>query len=263
MHKLNSSLNIQDENIGQHPELKPGLPPYHIFTKLGDYFVFDTSGCRFYKIDEPTYRFLQLCLGLSIEEAEKKLLKEAKFTAEVINGVRGEVELLAGNGLFDIPDYSISDEQIEKDLAHSYAKGINGIELALAESCNLACTYCYCSTSRDMPEKGLMPEKIAHQAVMWLFDVAKNAKTKKINITFFGGEPLLNKPVIRSIVEYSQLLGKQKGKKVTYSMTTNATLLDDEFLAFIKKNNISVMVSLDGPRKIHDAQCPTQGGKGG
>ncbi len=228
--------------------------------RLGEYFVFDTSACRFYKIDELTYKFLKLCRSRSIMAAKKALLKGRKFFTKAINGVAKEIALLSENGLFDVPDYSISDEEIQKELDRSCSRPITGIELALAETCNLACKYCYCGTCRDMPNKGLMSEKVAHQAVDWLFKNSGNAK--KVGITLFGGEPLLNKPVIYSLVEYSQRLGKQHGKTVTYSMTTNATLLDDEFLAFIKKHNIIVMVSLDGPRKIHDAQCPTHDGKG-
>lgn len=45
-------------------------------------------------------------------------------------------------------------------------------------------------------------------------------------------------------------------------MTTNGTLLDDEIIGYIKKYNFGLMVSLDGPQKLHDKQCPTQGGKG-
>lgn len=45
-------------------------------------------------------------------------------------------------------------------------------------------------------------------------------------------------------------------------MTTNATLLDNDILLFLKEQQIGIMVSLDGPKNIHDAQCPTKKGKG-
>lgn len=107
-----------------------------------------------------------------------------------------------------------------------------------------------------------MSEKIAHQAILWLFDEAEKSKSPKVNITLFGGEPLLNKPIIYSIVAYSQLLAKMRKKHVSYNMTTNGTLLDDEFLEYAKENNIQIMVSLDGPQELHDQQCPTLSGKG-
>ena len=71
-----------------------------------------------------------------------------------------------------------------------------------------------------------MSEDVARQAITWLFE--NSAGVPEVSITLFGGEPLLNKPVFRFAIEYSQELAKQYNKKVGYSMTTNATLLDDE-----------------------------------
>jgi hypothetical protein len=51
--------------------------PYHIFKKLDNYFVFDTTSYRFYKIDEITYQFLKLCLEHSIEEVENIPIRTA------------------------------------------------------------------------------------------------------------------------------------------------------------------------------------------
>lgn len=45
-------------------------------------------------------------------------------------------------------------------------------------------------------------------------------------------------------------------------MTTNGTLLDDEVIGYIKRYNFGLMVSLDGPKELHDKQCPTQNGDG-
>lgn len=42
------------------------------------------------------------------------------------------------------------------------------------------------------------------------------------------------------------------GKNLTYSITTNGTLLTDEIVEYFIKYNISTMLSLDGPEKIHD-----------
>ncbi len=240
-------------------QIKISPPPFHIFMKLGEYFVFDTSACRFYTVDELTYRYLELCNTSSIKKAKDTLLCNNRHSEEEVENVAREISLLSKNGLFDIPDFSINKDFVNKEIDKIYSAPIYGIELGVTENCNLACKYCYCGTCSELSTKGLMSEKVAHQAVMWLFDIS--GKGKRVNITFFGGEPLLNKPLIRSVVEYSQLLGRLHNKTVTYTMTTNATLLDDEFLVFVKEHNIGIMVSLDGPRSTHDAQCPTKEGK--
>jgi uncharacterized protein len=197
-------------------------------------------------------------LNHGIGEA-KELLVDSGATPDTAENIAAEVAILSKHGLFDTPDYSISKEKLEKELSYRYNSSWNKLELALAETCNLACRYCYCSTCRDVPEQGLMPENIARQAITWLF--AMSGRSNSVNITFFGGEPLLNKPVLRFSIEYSQRLAKLHGKKVFYSMTTNGTLLDDEVIGFIKKYNFGLMVSLDGPPKIHNRQCPTRDGK--
>lgn len=235
-------------------------PPYHAFECLGERFVYDTSTCRFYSIDELTHLFLDLCCTCSIDEAKRIFLDRDDFSSEAVESVANEVAIMAGHGLFDVPDYSISADRMELELRQRYATTWNKLELALAETCNLACKYCYCGTCRDMPNQGLMSETVARQAITWLF--AMSGRSEQVSITFFGGEPLLNKPVFRFAIEYSQRLAKLHGKKVFYSMTTNGTLMDDEVIGYIKRYNFGLMVSLDGPPEIHNAQCPTRDGRG-
>lgn len=257
---MTSITNRQTQETGQLLANRP--PPYHVFEWLGECFVYDTSSCRFMRIDSPTLHFLELCLTHSIEDSRNVLLTGREWTETMVESVAREVNVLAEHGLFDRPDYSISTSHLEKELTQRYdATPWNKLELALAETCNLACKYCYCGTCRNLlPNQGVMSEAIARQAITWLFAVS--GKSENVSITFFGGEPLLNKPVLRFVVDYSQRLAKLHGKKVFYSMTTNGTLLDDETITIIKRYNFGLMVSLDGPPEIHNAQCPTRGGEG-
>lgn len=255
----NASALSSDDQMNA-TKINGGPPPFHTFVCQGESFVYDTSHCRFFRVDEITRQFLEACRSRSLKEAEKHLLQASEFSRETIKGVSQEVEELAKFGLFDVPDYSISAEQMERQLDQRYKGVWNKLELALSEACNLACTYSYCGTCRDMPHQGMMSETVARQAITWLFAVS--GRSENVSITFFGGEPLLNKPVLRFAIEYSQRLAQLHGKKVFYSMTTNGTLLDDEVIGFIKRYNFGLMVSLDGPPEIHNAQCPTQGGNG-
>ncbi len=134
----------------------------------------------------------------------------------------------------------------------------NRIELYLAEACNLRCRYCYVDGNAAL-NNGLMPWEIARQAIDLVFSRAGDAD--QIHITFFGGEPLLNKPVLRRAMDYSQQLGAERGKQVIYSMTTNATLLDDEIIDLIKRYNFGLMVSLDGPPEVQDRMRPFADGR--
>jgi len=229
---------------------------YRLLDCAGEKLLYHVGSRRLLQIDEIAYAFLDLCSSLSPEAAKQRLLAEGPYSTEQVESVAHEAE----HGLFDVPDRSLTEESFERQLRGRYATSWNKLQLAVSESCNLACTYCYCSTCRDMPSQGMMTEKVARQAITWLFAVS--GRSKDVHITFFGGEPLLNKPVILSAIQYSQKLGRLHGKKVSYSMTTNGTLLDDTIIKLIKRFNFGLMVSLDGPPEVHNAQCLTRDGRG-
>ncbi len=235
-----------------------GLPPYHLFeTKEERFAYFLERDCSF-RIDACTYAFLEHALEMPLKEAVARLRAEGLYDTESISQVLGEAKRLGQAGLFRSPINRLSQEHMEAALTHRYTTPWTRLELALAESCNLDCTYCYCSAVRDMPNQGLMTEEVAKKAIDWLFKAAGDAKD--LSLTLFGGEPLLNKPVFKFVMDYSDTLAKKHGKTIGYSMTTNGTLIDDMAVHYIKKHNFGLMVSLDGPPEIHDKQCPTQEG---
>ena len=177
-------------------------------------------------------------------------------------GLRREISALEESGFFEPCEQLIpTDAEFDRLLRLRYEAPWTKLELALSEVCNLACRYCYCGTCRgEVPNQGRMSETIARAAINWLFAVS--GRSKDVGITFFGGEPLMNKKVLLFAVAYSQRLAKLHGKKVFYSMTTNGTLIDDDVIAVIKRYNFGLMVSLDGPKERHDGQCPTRTGTG-
>jgi len=76
-------------------------------------------------------------------------------------------------------------------------------------------------------------------------------------LLFYGGEPLLERQLIYDVVDYTKALRKDTGHIFYYKMTTNGTLLDEEFLKFAKDANLTIGFSCDGPaqddcRKFHD-----------
>jgi len=70
--------------------------------------------------------------------------------------------------------------------------------------------------------------------------------TKTSGLLFYGGEPLLERQLIYDIVNYTNGIKKKTGHNFYYKITTNGTLLDEDFLKFAKKHNIMVALSHDG-----------------
>jgi uncharacterized protein len=76
-------------------------------------------------------------------------------------------------------------------------------------------------------------------------DMAASEK-KPCGLIFFGGEPLIERELIYDIVEYSRRIKKETGQIFYYKITTNGTLLDEEFLKFSRYNNMMIGFSHDG-----------------
>ncbi|CDX00148.1 Radical SAM domain protein [Desulfitobacterium hafniense] len=136
---------------------------------------------------------------------------------------------------------------------------ITYLYLFLTQSCNLRCIYCY-GDGGEYGAGGSMDSVTAKQAVDWLLTWSGNMK--KIHLGFFGGEPFINFPLMKTTVDYAQSKAQEAHKEVAFYVTTNATLLDDEKIAFIKEHHFSVQISFDGPKEIHDAQRPYANGQG-
>jgi uncharacterized protein len=81
-----------------------------------------------------------------------------------------------------------------------------------------------------------------------------------MNLTFHGGEPMLMSPR-----QFDRLVGMAVEKlkdRVSLGMQTNGTLVTDEWIEVLKRHNLRVGVSLDGPPKIHDLSRFDHAGRG-
>jgi len=125
--------------------------------------------------------------------------------------------------------------------------------LHVTEACNLRCTYCYQAEGKDREAGGgqqAMSREVAQRAVEFLFE--HSGPLEELVIVFFGGEPLLNFDVIRFVVELVTEKAKGTGKRVSFALTTNGTVLTDEIVRFLDEKNIGVTVSMDGYQAVHD-----------
>ena len=123
--------------------------------------------------------------------------------------------------------------------------------LHVAESCNLRCRYCYHGEKGN--GKGLqrqMGRDVALRAVDFLFE--RSGELEDLVLVFFGGEPLLNFETIRHAAGYAQEKAAASGKRLSFAITTNGTLLTPEIVDFLQAHDVSVTVSLDGFEQIHD-----------
>ena len=120
------------------------------------------------------------------------------------------------------------------------------IDLFLTESCNFACPYCFVEGKRD---RHMAPET-AQAAVEFL--IRESRDQDNIEMLLFGGEPLLRFDLIKDLVPYGYRRAREAGKTLSFSMTTNGSLMNRENLAFLRKHNIKFLLSLDGDEEMHN-----------
>ncbi len=141
---------------------------------------------------------------------------------------------------------------------------LNALVLNITNQCNLACTYCYeFGSDKIATPQGkakYMSVETAKASVDFL--LAQSIGRKSVHITFFGGETLMNFPLLREVVAYAREQVATQGRSVDFSLTTNATLLTPAIIEFLSENAIGVTVSMDGPPDLQDRRRVYKSGKG-
>jgi len=118
------------------------------------------------------------------------------------------------------------------------------LTLHLTNKCNLACKYCFVA-----PGVQSMSREVAFAAVKLGMEGSNST-----GLLFYGGEPLIEKQLICDIVEHTRKIKEETGHSFQYKVTTNGTLLDEEFLEFSRDADISIGFSHDGPAQ-DDCRC--------
>ncbi len=122
--------------------------------------------------------------------------------------------------------------------------------------CNHRCLYCQANSVSMKDESSDMSLETARKVVDRIFESVSPA----ITIEFQGGEPLANWPVVQFIVEYARTKNREAGKSLWINLVTNLSLMDDEKLKFLLKNEVNFCTSLDGPADLHDKNRVFSGG---
>jgi uncharacterized protein len=137
---------------------------------------------------------------------------------------------------------------------------VKSLCLLVAHDCNLRCKYCFAGTGDFGHDRGLMSNEVGEASVEYI--ISHSGSRKHCEIDFFGGEPLMNMPVVKHVVSYVRKREQETGKVFKLTLTTNGILLNDETIAYLNDNKISLVLSLDGRKEVHDRMRPNIGGKG-
>jgi uncharacterized protein len=139
----------------------------------------------------------------------------------------------------------------EEEIAEGLAARRESLTLVVTEQCNLRCTYCVYG-GQYAHHRSHSPGKMSWDVARAAIDeyLAHSGQVAGRSVRFYGGEPLLNLPLIRQTVEYIE---QERGQtNVQFSVTTNGLLLQGEAAEFLARHGFGISVSLDGPEHMHD-----------
>ncbi|HTZ17143.1 MAG TPA: geopeptide radical SAM maturase [Dissulfurispiraceae bacterium] len=217
--------------------------------KLSKYCLLYPNG------DEPDSVIL-----FSTKKASAVLVDKTILT-DIENGVidSEERESLTDLG-FLVDNY---DEE-RQEVLH-YIDELNEIDTKLSVivavnlDCNLACTYCFEGSRKG--KHYMSPETARH--VIDFIEKNLNDGMELLNVTFYGGEPLLSAELIVSMARQLKGAAEKKGIEFSFQFVTNGTLLNPSIVNKLKPLGLKeASITLDGPAVIHNLSRPFKSGAG-
>ncbi len=218
--------------------------------EAGRSFVFHAPTARFFATSDIVDGALRVAAEVGAEHGESlapaiaaRLSLPQEDAAELARSLR-ELGLLAG---------------LPAEKGPVLAPSVARLKLHVSGICNLSCGYCYQGASSGKPSR-FMTEARARESVDWLF--AENPDEASVEVMFFGGEPLLNFPVVEAAARHARARGEREGRKVELSMISNGTLLTAERARILGELGVGVGLSIDGAPDHHNKRRVFTSGQG-
>jgi len=134
----------------------------------------------------------------------------------------------------------------------------NTIVLKLTRDCNLRCDYCYLK-EKDLYRGEKMDFNLYKKIIDRIIkDRILSNPDNPISITFHGGEPtMVGVDLLSNMLQYAYSNAKRFGVAMTFSIQTNATLINDDMMALFKQYDVSIGTSFDGVGKANTGRTST------
>lgn len=216
----------------------------HKFKQGDKYFVLDVNTGAVHIVDELVYDILD----------DDKL----KEKVDIINELKGKYDEEEISEAYDEIQELVKEEVLYspdqyEEIAHSSMDDrdyIKAVCLNIIHGCNLRCKYCFADEGEYHGHKGVMSVETAKKAIDYV--IKRSGPRKNIEIDLFGGEPTLIMDTIKEIIKYARDNEAKWNKNIRFTMTTNATLLNDEMMEFMDKEMGNIILSLDGRKEVND-----------
>jgi uncharacterized protein len=130
--------------------------------------------------------------------------------------------------------------------------------------CNFACDYCIQGDHGEYNQTAAkMSMEMAARVSGWVEERMAEIAPRRLVLTFFGGEPLLNMPVLYYMAERLHASCAVRGVEIVLNIITNGLLLTREMVERLNPLGLNgIKITLDGEREAHNRSRPLRGGQG-
>jgi uncharacterized protein len=225
----------------------------HSFQIAGTNYLFFPRSARLYQLSRAAASIVkELCTAPSAVAAEELTfpdpLGQASFhlQSSLHDLIQGELA---------VTPPAPTDDQLQA------GSSLQAFSIYLSQSCNMSCCYCWNRGGSFGNSPRLMNEQDAQKATARIAALAAESAAETISVNFYGGEPLLNFPLLKSMTLALREREAELGKRFRFSVDTNGWLLEGEVAQFLALHFSHIGVSLDGREEIHDRQRPGGGGE--
>jgi uncharacterized protein len=236
------------------------LREFHPFEAFGARFLYMVPSAGIFRMDDVACAVLDLLAEGDRTADDVCDALASRFGNDRVRETLDELTEIRAVGEVGAPAAQVPNDLPPADFP------LNTVVLNVTNKCNLACTYCYeygedkiVDTQYGKAPK-FMSEETAEESVEFLLAESKGMEVA--HLTFFGGETLLNFPVLQRTVAYARRRAAEEGKRIEFSLTTNATLLRPDVIRWLAENDIGVTISIDGPKPVQDGLRVFHNGKG-
>ncbi|GCC53235.1 radical SAM protein [Chryseotalea sanaruensis] len=204
--------------------------------------------------------------GLNVLNKETGLvfskLKDGRsFELSDFPSITEELSELFNNGF--IVEYEIDEikkyrtDYIENQSRKYRTNGHIGLTIGTTILCNMGCPYCFEDVK---PNKTLRDERVLDGIVSFIEGMIQSAPVEKwssLSISWYGGEPLINKTAIEYLSEKFISLSDKYSIPYDATIITNGIYLDADTWQMLKKYKVSsLQVTIDGAKEVHDVYRP-------
>lgn len=236
---------------------------------LGEFHRFDAGGQRFaYMVPSAAVFAFDDCASALVDALEARPRTAAELVDDLASRFDASTVVETIEDLRRaraIGDATVAPQPPPKILPLTVVP-LQTLVVNVTNQCNLSCTYCY-EYGEDKivdTENGKQPKFMSEETARAAVDFAlrESGSNPAAHITFFGGETLMNFPVLKSAVAYARRRAREAGKEVDFSLTTNATLLRPDVIDFLADERVGVTISIDGPQDLQDKFRVFSNGRG-